>query len=129
MLPGLEKIKDKAAEDEDVLAVMVFGSYARKECKPSSDVDVCIVLRPRELENLFMSNKKLEYLGLVSDRYDVQIFQQLPVFIRKRILEHGKIVLNKDYDVMFEVALDTIQEFDSFKKHFYYCVESVAYGR
>ncbi|MDH5459415.1 MAG: nucleotidyltransferase domain-containing protein [Candidatus Bathyarchaeia archaeon] len=129
MLKELEKIVEKARKDKNVLAVIVFGSHARKESKPFSDVDLCIVLQPKKFDNLFMTNKRLEYLDLVPDKYDIQIFQQLPVFIRTRILRDGKLLLNKDYDTMFRVALNTIKEFDLFRKHYYYCIESVAYGR
>jgi len=129
MLKELEKIVEKARKDTDVLAVILFGSYSRKELKSLSDVDVCIVLQPRKFDNLFMTNKRLEYLDLVPDRYDIQIFQQLPVFIRVRILKDGKLLLDKDYNLMFKVALNTIKDFDLFRKHYYYCIESVAYGR
>lgn len=126
---GLKKIIEKARRDRDVLAVILFGSHARKEAKPSSDVDVCLMLKPKKLSKLFMSSKKLEYLSLASPKYDVQIFQQLPSFIRVRILKEGKILLNKNYDEMFKIALDSIKEFDLFKKHYLYCIKSVAYGR
>jgi predicted nucleotidyltransferase len=129
MLQELKKIEAKARTDKDALAVIVFGSYARKEFKPLGDIDVCIVLQPKRFNNLFMTNKRLKYLDLVSNKYDVQIFQQLPVFIRVRILKEGKFLLNKNYDLMFKVALKAIKEFDLFRKHYYYCIESAAYGR
>lgn len=128
MKEELEKILEKAKKDDDILAVILFGSYLSKKSKPS-DIDVCLVLKPKKHSSLVMSNKKLEYLSLVSEKYDIQIFQQLPVFIRIRILKEGKFLLNKDYDSTFKIALDSIKEFDLFKKHYYYCIESVAYGR
>jgi hypothetical protein len=129
MLKKLEKIKEKAIKDKDVLGVILFGSYARKKSKPFSDIDVCIVLQPKKFDNLFMTNKRLEYLELVPDKYDIQIFQQLPIFIRTRILKDGKILLNKDYNLMFNIALNTIKGFDLFKKHYHYCIEGVAHAR
>ena len=95
MEKGLRKIIEKARKDKDVLAVIVFGSYVRKKVRPK-DIDVCLMLRPKKFSNLLMSNKKIEYLSLVSDKYDIQIFQQLPVFVRVRILKEGKFLLSKD---------------------------------
>jgi hypothetical protein len=129
MLKVLKMIKEKARKDKDVLGIIVFGSYARKESKHFSDIDVCIVLQPKKFDNLFMTNKKLEYLDIAPDKYDIQIFQQLPIFIKVRIFKDGRLLLNKDYDAMFNVAINTIKEFELFKKHYYYCIESVAYGR
>jgi predicted nucleotidyltransferase len=125
----LKRILEKARKDKDVLAVTLFGSYARKRTLPSSDIDVCLMLKPKRLSSLFISNKKLEYLSMVSSKYDIQIFQQIPVFIRVRILKEGKFLLNKDYDSMFRVAISSIKEFELFKKHYLYCIKSVAYGR
>ena len=124
----LTKIVEKAREDEDVLAVMLFGSYVRKKTKPR-DIDVCIVLKPKKFSNLFISNKKLEYLELCPDNYDIQIFQQLPVFIKVRVLKEGKFLLNKDYKSMTKIALNTFREFDLFKRHYYFCIKGIAYGR
>jgi hypothetical protein len=129
MKNGLERIVEKAKRDRDVLAVMLFGSSTKEIFRPSSDIDVCLILKPKRFSNLFMSKKKLEYLALVSSRYDIQIFQQLPVFIRVRILKEGKLLLNKNYDELFRVARDAIKEFDLFKRHYLYCIKSVAYGR
>jgi predicted nucleotidyltransferase len=37
------KLLKRASADPDVLAVILFGSHARGEAMPSSDVDVCLV--------------------------------------------------------------------------------------
>ena len=128
MEKGLKKILEKAKKDKDVLAVIVFGSYARKEHGPLSDIDVCLMLRPKKLSRIFMSRKKLEYLKLVTNKYDIHVFQQLPSFIRVRILKEGKFLLDKNYDETFRVALSSIKEFDLFRKHYLYCIRSVAHG-
>lgn len=43
---ALERLLDRAREDPAVLAVILFGSAARGEAAPASDVDVCLVLAP-----------------------------------------------------------------------------------
>ena len=123
----LTKIVEEARKDKDVLAVMLFGSYIRKKTKPK-DIDVCIVLNSKK-DDLFMSNKKLEYLKLCPEKYDIQIFQQLPVFIRMRILKEGEFLLSKDNKLMTKIALSTFKEFDLFKRHYYFCIKEIAYGR
>jgi predicted nucleotidyltransferase len=124
----LKEIIEKAKNDEDVLAVILFGSYIKRGVKPS-DIDICLMLKPKNLTKISMSNKKLEYLSLVPERYDIQIFQQLPTFVRVRILKEGKFLLKKNYRLVFKVALDSIKEFELFKKHYLYCIKRIAYGR
>lgn len=122
----IKKIIEKAKNDKDVIAIILFGSYLKKE-KPE-DIDVCLILKPKKFTKLFMSKKRLEYLKSLPNNYDIQIFQQLPVFIRIRILKEGKILLNKNYEETFKVALNSIKEFELFKKHYFYCIKSAAYG-
>ncbi|MFB0561374.1 MAG: nucleotidyltransferase domain-containing protein, partial [Candidatus Lokiarchaeia archaeon] len=43
----LEELVKKAERDKDILAVMLFGSYARGE--PARDIDVCLVLYPKKI--------------------------------------------------------------------------------
>ena len=46
MDPALARLLSRAESDPDVLAVILFGSHARGEAGPTSDVDVCLVLVP-----------------------------------------------------------------------------------
>ncbi|MBU1102958.1 MAG: nucleotidyltransferase domain-containing protein [Nanoarchaeota archaeon] len=102
--------------DVEVIAVLVFGSYARGE--EYRDIDVCLVL-DKKYSNLRMSKKKLRYSSILASKFDVHVFQQLPIYIRKRILEDNKIVLCKNEDLLYEIAFSTIKEFEFYKKIYY----------
>ncbi|HDL85912.1 MAG TPA: nucleotidyltransferase domain-containing protein, partial [Candidatus Acetothermia bacterium] len=49
----------KAQQDKDVLAIIIFGSRARDDAGPTSDLDVCIVLQPKDYDDLKLSRKRL----------------------------------------------------------------------
>ena len=123
----LEKIVKKARKDENVLAVILFGSYARGEAKPNSDVDICLVLK-KEFKRDF-TEKKLEYLSEFSDRFDIHVFQQMPLYLKIRVLREGKVLLNKNYDELFQIAMKTVKDFELFKKHYHACIKGVAHAR
>jgi predicted nucleotidyltransferase len=109
----LEQLLRKAQQDTDVLAVLLFGSVARGEQTPTSDVDVCVVLQPRKYDALSLSRKKLAYL--IHSDLDVHVFQQLPLYIRRRVLKEGKVVLEKDADALYALAFRTAQAFEDFR--------------
>ena len=109
----LEQLLRKAQQDTDVLAVLLFGSVARGEQTPTSDVDVCVVLQPRKYDALSLSRKKLAYL--THSDLDVHVFQQLPLYIRRRVLKEGKVVLEKDADALYALAFRTAQAFEDFR--------------
>jgi predicted nucleotidyltransferase len=44
---SLNKLLAKARSDEDVLAVMLYGSEARQEQNSTSDIDICLILYPQ----------------------------------------------------------------------------------
>ena|SRR3989344_2245042 len=108
----IDKIIEKVRKDEEVIAVALFGSSLKGNGR---DIDVCLFLREKR-DNLFMSRKKLEYAKEVGDGIDVSIFQQLPVFIRIRILKEGRVLFVRDESLLYEIAFSTIKEFDFYEK-------------
>ncbi len=99
------KIIKKAEKDKDILAVLLFGSSLIRQGR---DIDICLVLNSKK-SNLEYSRKRIEYLRDFSD-YDIQIFSQLPVYIRARILKQNLILLCKDYSNLYNLAYETIKE-------------------
>jgi len=120
-----KKFEQAAQKDEQVIAVLLFGSYARGE--PNRDIDVCIVL-DRKYSPLQMSKKRLKFSSVLPGKFDVQIFQQLPIYIRKRILKDGKIMSCKDEDALYEIAYQTIKEFSLFEKSYNFYLEQIKNG-
>jgi len=57
--------------------------------------------------------------------FDIQIFQQLPLYIQVRILKEGKILFCKDEDELYELALQTVKSFESYKKIYYAYLDSI----
>lgn len=121
----LKPLIKKAKKDKNVLAVALFGSYARNE--PYRDIDVCIFLK-KKLSNLKMTEKRLKFLSISNSKLDIQIFQQLPIYIRIRILKDAKILLCNNENSLYELAFQTIKEFESYKKCYYMYLEEVKNG-
>ena len=105
--------------------MILFGSYL--ESKSYRDIDLCIVLYEKK-DNLYMSKKRLEYQK-ISDKIDVQIFQQLPLYIQKEIINKGKPVLMKDYDSTFDIFWQTNERFEDYKKYYLDYLEYIENGK
>jgi uncharacterized protein len=110
---GLSGLLNRVKKDQRVLAVILFGSLARRQAHEGSDTDICLVLYPGSRTPLQLSKIKLEYVQDFNQ--DVQIFQQLPLYIRKRVLEDGKILYSTDMDRLYEVAFDFIREYADYE--------------
>lgn len=128
--PNMKKIRQKLAEllkmakkDKEILAVIVFGSFARKE--RFEDIDICLVLA-REYDSLKMSKKAMQFS--IADNFDVHVFQQLPLYIRMRVLKEGKVIFCRNKDILYDLAFLTIREFEDFKPIYQKHVEAVLHG-
>lgn len=126
--PQLERLLAAAQHDPDVLGVLFFGSAAKGQAGPQSDVDVCLVLVPNRArpDRAMLMRKRLEYLK--DFNLDVQIFQALPLYIRRRVLRDGKVLLVKDEDRLYEIAYRTMQAFEDFRHIYHDYLEQVARG-
>jgi len=123
----LDRVLRRAATDPDVLAVMLFGSVARGEATTRSDLDVCLVLRGSRRSRHDLAAKRVTYLGDVD--LDAQVFQDLPLYIRTRVLKEGRVLFCRDEDALYEVAFTTIRAFERFKRTYRAYLDEVAHGR
>ena len=110
---ALTKLVEDAKDDRDVLAVILFGSEARGDARAGSDVDVCLVLEDKRLDTLGQSQKRIAYLA--SFDLDIQIFQQIPLHLRVRVLKEGKVLFCRDEDKLYATAFRTAQHFEDFR--------------
>ncbi|MCM8831839.1 MAG: nucleotidyltransferase domain-containing protein [Candidatus Omnitrophica bacterium] len=113
---SLNKLLRLIKQDNEVLAVVLFGSFAQKNFTNASDIDICLVMERNNYSQEELFQKRLDYLKFFD--MDIQIFQQLPLYIRVRILGKGKILFCRDEDKLYEIAFHTISEFTDFE-HIY----------
>ena len=120
----VELLLKEAQQDSDVLAVMLFGSVARGESSAQSDVDICLVLYPKRWQSEELARKQWEYLRF---DLDIKIFQQLPLYVRRRVLKEGVVLIVKDEDQLYELAFRTAKEFEDFKHIYRDYLEAIAH--
>ena len=98
---------------ESVNFVILFGSRADNTANKMSDYDFAVY---------FEGNEKRKFRFLLDsnfdEKFDVKIFQDLPLFIRKDVLK-GKILYARDMGFVYDIAYETIKAFDGFKKYYY----------
>lgn len=116
----LGKLQGKMEDDPDILAIILYGSYARGE--EARDVDLCIVLFPDTAGKGF--DKRVEYSYY--DMIDVQVFQDLPIYIRPRIIREGKLLHVKDEDILYDVAIKTAREYELYRPKYELYLDSIA---
>ncbi len=122
----LDTVLRMAKDDMDILAVILFGSEARGEVTAGSDTDVCIVLDHRFNPSAF-SAKRLQYLSVAD--LDIVIFQQLPIYIRHRVIKEGKVLFCRDVDMLYTITLRNARDFEDFRHIYMEYLGEVALAR
>lgn len=120
-----QKFMEEINKDEKIIAVLVFGSYSRGE--HYRDIDICLVL-DKKYSNSEIFDIRLKYASIASSKFDIQVFQQLPLYIRIRILKEGKAIILKNEDLLYDIAFLTIKEFNLFERYYNRYLEMIKDG-
>jgi len=101
---------------EKVRFIILYGSVAEGQARVDSDIDLCIYYDGDREEAARFRFAALSELA--DDRYDIQIFSFLPLYVRTEVLR-GKVIYCPDERFLYDVAYRTIREFDDFKHRLY----------
>jgi len=117
---AIEKIKSMKDSDK-VRFIILYGSSLRRGALKDSDIDLSIYYEADSDDAL--SKFRFKVLSeLFDESYDVQIFQQLPLYVKIDVLK-GKPIYCKDRRFLYDVALRTIKDFEDFKHRFHDCIQ------
>ena len=108
----MEKLK-KMLDFDRVSFVILFGSQASGKANNMSDYDFAVYYHGDENQRY-----RFKLSANFDQKYDVKIFQDIPLFIRKEVLR-GEVIYAKDLSFVSDIAYETIKEFEHFKKYYY----------
>lgn len=92
------------AEDDRILAVVLFGSGAKDQNDERSDLDICVVA-PEVGDTDEMWQVLREIYGtidVVGKRYDTWLFEELPLHMKAQVMENHKVVFCRDLPALYE---------------------------
>ncbi len=96
--------------------IFLYGSVAHGRATRESDIDLCIYYEGSKNEAGEFRFTLLK--ALFDDRFDIQIFLDLPLYVRMEVI-HGRLIYAPDERFVYDVAYDTIREFEAFKHRLY----------
>jgi len=85
--------------DDDVLAVLLFGSQVTGDTNERSDIDICVVAP--EVEPIKMMRKV--WRNLKTEKYDVHTFEELSLKMKHQVIE--------DYEVVYVIDRRELKEY------------------
>lgn len=118
----IEEVIHKAENDNRVVGVVLYGSAVKNS--NYHDIDVCLIPN----NNTNFSELFKDYLYSTKEIIDIRIFDELPLYIQVRVMKEGILILQKDYDKIFQKYLQTINNWRYFEPHLHTYLEAVKYG-
>ena len=103
---GISPIIGDLRARNDVLAIILFGSVARGQARPFSDIDLCLVTHPRLTEQ-----ERADLKSFGSRTIEVSIFSELPLPVRFRVIREGRLVWCKDHLALHRVIAETTRQY------------------
>lgn len=83
-----DQLKDK------IQAILLFGSFADKTYTFRSDIDICVLFKQISLEEA--TKFRVRVSGIVPQKIDLQVFNVLPMKLKKDIARNHKILYHSD---------------------------------
>lgn len=106
----ITKIKDIGGAK--IRFIVLYGSAAKGVSTTLSDIDIAVYYDGDKQERF---DFRVKILGRVGSKYDIQTFQDLPLYIQNDILSTGKVIYYRDFKDIFNIFMKTIREFEDFK--------------
>jgi len=103
---GIRSVAEDLRIRDGVLALILFGSAARGEGRPFSDIDLCIVTAGDIPEE-----ERLDLKSYGSQTIEIHILDELPLAIRFRVIREGKLIFCKDGLAFHRIVADIIREY------------------
>ncbi|MDY6985261.1 MAG: nucleotidyltransferase domain-containing protein [Candidatus Thermoplasmatota archaeon] len=101
----LNALIEKIKEFPEVLAIIIFGSYAKETAKEISDIDIAVVVRDPD------KHIEGEIGSMYSPKFDVVLFHHLPLHIQFEVLKQGKAVFCRDEKNLLEIKRRVLGEY------------------
>ena len=105
-LMGIEGIAGELHDKRTVIALILFGSAARGQKRPFSDIDLCIVT-----SGMVPGNERLDLKSYGSQTIEIHLLDELPLAIRFKVVSEGKLIFCKDDLALHRVVADIIREY------------------
>jgi hypothetical protein len=114
-----ERISKVLMKESNILFAYIFGSYARKEARKESDVDVAIFLKnPSIMEEdpKFEVKLALKIEKVVNRPVDVRIMNDKPLTFINQVLKHGKVLFSRNENERMNFEMKMFDLYSDFRR-------------
>ena len=112
----LENFTKKIDKDPLFIGIILFGSALNSD--HYHDVDIALISTNPPISD----QEKLKIILSSPEKFDVRFLEDFPLNIAKDVIR-GKLILNKNYNEVFDRFVSVIQEWELFRPSFELCLD------
>ena len=125
VLKLLPQLVDSFKNEEGIICIYLFGSYAKGKVTPLSDVDIAILFDERIPMNEYFT-REMDLLGkaikiLRTDEISFVLLNKIPLFLKYKIIKEGKLIYcnNDNKRILFQSQVtDHFLDFQPFHEEY-----------
>jgi predicted nucleotidyltransferase len=101
----VQRILAEVQQHPKVVAIFLFGSWARGEQMPISDVDIAVLLDSPDKRD------EADIGSMYSPTIDLVLFHRLPVRIQFQVLKEGQPLFVRDEEKLIETTFQVMRQY------------------
>jgi predicted nucleotidyltransferase len=119
VMDRLPELINRISKDKEIVALFTFGSLARGDLKPLSDLDFGILVIPT-LDRRQRFDKHLELIGAFNEHFetdeiDLVLMNDAPMRYSYNIIKSGELLFCSDSDILRDFIEKSIKLYLDFK--------------
>ena len=128
MQKALKEIIKRCAQENSIVAVYLFGSAVTNRMKPSSDLDVALLLESGSEETFPLLKFGTDLEKISGRRIDLLILNQSGELIQYQVRRFGKLIFDRDKHKRKKFEISGRKRYEDFIHLHNRYVKSVLYG-
>ncbi|MCL5427608.1 MAG: nucleotidyltransferase domain-containing protein [Candidatus Marsarchaeota archaeon] len=110
----LAAVTDAAKKEKGIIAVLLFGSYARKE-EDYNDIDIAVLL-DKDADKRHIVLELVKATGDIEERmFEVSVLNDMPLDARSKILNEAEVLYVSDKPKLYDYSIGVIKNWSDFK--------------
>jgi predicted nucleotidyltransferase len=101
----VQRVLAEVQQHPKVVAIFLFGSWARGEQMPISDVDIAVLLDSPDKRD------EADIGSMYSPTIDLVLFHRLPVRIKFQVLKEGQPLFVRDEEKLIETTFQVMRQY------------------
>ncbi|MEK6950226.1 MAG: nucleotidyltransferase domain-containing protein [Nanoarchaeota archaeon] len=88
------------SRNKNIVAILLYGSWACGEATPRSDIDLCIVAPKTEPQAVLSTVWRT--VNVTARKYEVYVFEEMPLYLKMEVIDSHKVIYARDQGELYE---------------------------